>query len=313
MNYRHYSDKNRVNKEFMHNIKIIIIFMSMFFLASCSSSYNHISKNELEYSNEFSKYLIGFYKEKANFEAKEMHDWDSAKLYAEKAIDASIGKNIIPQQINYWNLKDNDISDINASYINLMNIYDDAIKFDPYNLAKAIVSLDCWGEQLEEGWQNWDIKKCKNDFINSMHNIYESLDKSQKKEIKKEDNANNNKNATIVTEDKEKNILQIVYFDFDKSELSSVSKKKIEEFIITNKNEINKYIIIGHTDTMGKKKYNKELSIQRAITVQKILLELNIKNEAISIFGEGENNPKIITEDEVPHPANRRAEISLLN
>ena len=64
---------------------------------------------------------------------------------------------------------------------------------------------------------------------------------------------------------------------------------------------------------MGKKKYNKELSIQRAITVQKILLELNIKNEAISIFGEGENNPKIITEDEVPHPANRRAEISLLN
>ena len=32
------------------------------------------------------------YKIKADFEAKEMHDWNSAKLYSEKALAAGAGK-----------------------------------------------------------------------------------------------------------------------------------------------------------------------------------------------------------------------------
>ena len=56
-----------------------------------------------------------------------------------------------------------------------MTIYEDAKVIDPFNLARAISSLDCWSEQQEENWQTWDIKRCKEDFLNAMHNIYEKI------------------------------------------------------------------------------------------------------------------------------------------
>ena len=37
-----------------------------------------------------------------------------------------------------------------------------------------------------------------------------------------------NKSATVVTEDSNEKILQIIYFDFDKSNLSNVSINKIQ-------------------------------------------------------------------------------------
>ena len=42
------------------------------------------------------------YKIKADFEAKEMHDWNSAKLYSEKALAAVSGKKIKPEKYIFW-------------------------------------------------------------------------------------------------------------------------------------------------------------------------------------------------------------------
>ena len=41
------------------------------------------------------------YKIKADFEAKKMHDWNSVKLYSEKALSAVSGKKVKPEKINY--------------------------------------------------------------------------------------------------------------------------------------------------------------------------------------------------------------------
>ena len=101
--------------------------------------------------------------------------------------------------------------------INLMTIYDDAKISDPYNLARAIVSLDCWGEQQEENWQIWDINKCKNDFLKSMHLIYEKITKKKnKKTLNTNKKESSNVDATIVTKNKNDKLMQIIYFDFDK-------------------------------------------------------------------------------------------------
>ena len=64
---------------------------------------------------------------------------------------------------------------------------------------------------------------------------------------------------------------------------------------------------------MGSKEYNLQLSINRAKQVKKILLELGIKSQNIKILGKGESQLSLKTEDDTPHPANRRAEISPLN
>jgi len=302
----------------MHILKKITISLSLLFIFSCSESYKTLSNGTFNAPSKFSQHLFEAYKTKADFEAKEMHDWNSAKLYAEKALEASKGRDIYPQQISYWTLSKEEEKKLKMGYFNLLNVYNDAIKADPLNLAKAISSLDCWSEQQEEGWQTWDINKCRDDFLNAMHAIYESLTKQKNKktiinsEVEVKTTISND-SATIVTKNLQQDILEIIYFDFDKSNLSEVSLEKIKKFIGNNKDVIKKFIIVGHTDSVGTKEYNMTLSLQRAETVRDILLKFAIKKENIKIFGKGENELKIKTIDGIAHPANRRAEISPLN
>jgi len=298
--------------------KLLLIF-TFFFLYSCSSSYEKLNNANFSPPDSFSKHLFDMYKEKANFEAEKMHDWNSAKLYSEKALEAAKGGKIEPENINYWKIPKEHKNQIKLAYDNLMSIYESALIHDPYNLANAISSLDCWSEQQEENWQTWDINNCKDSFLKSMHKIYESLvknEKEKKKNSKEESYENINKNesnATLVTEDIHSNILQIIYFDFDKSELSSISTKEIRKFLEKYENIISKFLIVGHTDTKGTKEYNYKLSIERANVVRNLLIDLGIKEQNIKILGKGEIDLNIKTNDEVPHPANRRAEISPLN
>ena len=298
--------------------KLLLIF-TFFFLYSCSSSYEKLNNANFSPPDSFSKHLFDMYKEKANFEAEKMHDWNSAKLYSEKALEAAKGGKIEPENINYWKIPKEHKNQIKLAYDNLMSIYESALIHDPYNLANAISSLDCWSEQQEENWQTWDINNCKDSFLESMHKIYKNLErneKDKKKNDKKKIYENIDKNgskATLVTEDINSNILQIIYFDFDKSELSSVSKKEIKKFVEKYKNIINKFLVVGHTDTKGTKKYNYKLSIERAAVIKNLLIDLGIKEQNIKILGKGEIDLNIKTNDEVPHPANRRAEISPIN
>ena len=299
----------------------IILSLSFLFLFSCSASYEKLSKESFNPPTSLSKHLMEAYKTKADFEAQEMHDWNSAKLYAEKALGAADGKDILPEKISYWVIPADKQSELNKAYNNLMTVYKEALLLDPFNLAKAISSLDCWAEQQEENWQTWDIDQCRNDFLSAMHEIFGSLEKEEgistkqkiNNEISKLDDSVSDDSVSIVTKNSENKILQIIYFDFDKSKLSDVSIEEIKNFINTNKKTIKKFIVIGHTDTMGTKKYNKVLSLERAEVVQKVLTELGIEKNNIHILGEGENNLRVQTADEVKHPANRRAEISPLN
>ena len=299
----------------MHLQRALSLGISLIFLFSCSASYEKLSTNTFKPSNAFSKHLLDAYKIKADFEAKEMHDWNSAKLYSEKALNATNGKEIKPEKISYWEIPSEKVSELSKAYSNLMAVYNDSITLDPYNLAKAISSLDCWAEQQEENWQTWDINRCRDDFLTAMHKLYENLETKTEDKVEKilEVDGTEKDSASVVTQDKEDNILQIIYFDFDKSQLSNISIKEITNFINKYGDKIDKFIVIGHTDTKGTKSYNQKLSLRRAQAVKKILLDLDINKDNISLLGQGENNLRIKTADEIAHPANRRAEISPLN
>lgn len=291
--------------------KVFFIIIGLISLFSCSASYEKLTKTEFNPKNEISKYLLLEYKEKAVFEAEEMHDWDSAKLYSEKALDAAQGKKILPQNLSYWKIPADKRFEIIKGHNNLMSIYEDSLSLDPYNLAKAISSLDCWSEQQEENWQTWDINRCRDDFLKAMHILYDAISNNQNKDY--QSNIKNiDDSATVVTQNSNDDILQIIYFDFDKSKLSDISLKNIHNFVKINKSIIKDYIVIGHTDTKGSKEYNQILSNKRAKTVKLILIELGIDAENIKVIGKGEEDLRVKTEDEIEHPANRRAEISPL-
>jgi len=281
---------------------------------ACSASYKKVKNIDASNPKTFQEHLLFNYQKNASFEADKMHDWNSAKLYSEKALRALDGKNIYPEVINYWQIPLDRIIDIRSGYNNLLSIYDEAILKDPINLAKAISSLDCWAEQEEEQWQAWDIDKCKNDFHTAMHNIYKIIsDEINKQEVKEEEKEKNNSDVIIVTQNNKKEVIQIIYFDFDYSELSQVSKNTLINFLNNNKTYLSRYIILGHTDTKGTTDYNLHLSIKRAETVKKILLNQGISEKNISILGNGENQLAVSTPDETKHPANRRAEIKIVN
>ena len=294
------------------NLLKLSLFIPLFFLMACSAAYEQVKKIDASNPKTFQEHLLNNYQKNASFEAEEMHDWNSAKLYSEKALRALNGENIYPEKISYWKIPLNRVEDIKSGYINLLSIYDEAISADPINLAKAISSLDCWSEQEEEKWQTWDIDKCQNNFHSAMHEIYKNIS-SQKNSKENIQEVNENSNVTMVTQSEKREIMQIIYFDFNDSKLSDVSKLVLINFLDKNKNSLNRYIILGHTDTKGSKTYNLNLSLQRAESVREILLNNGITKKNISILGKGEEETAVYTLDETKHPANRRAEIKILN
>ena len=297
---------------------LLPIISLLIFLGGCSASYKQLSTMENKEPKNFQEHLLSEYKKRASFEAEEMHDWNSAKLYSEKALKSLETDEIYPEEISYWKLPKENIKEIRIAYDNLMTIYNDAKKIDPLNLAKAISSLDCWSEQQEENWQTWDINSCKNDFLNAMHNIYEKIstqENEQETSNKKDNNLENEKKdeVTIVTKNENKELMQIIYFDFDQFNLSEVSKDKIKKFLNNYGSDINEYLVVGHTDTKGTNKYNLSLSIKRAEVVKEILINYGINQSSIKILGKGEESLAVDTPDNTKQPANRRVEIKKTN
>ena len=299
----------------MNLVKLSLIFPFLFLIA-CSAAYEKVKKIDSGTPNTFHQYLLSNYQQNASFEAEEMHDWNSAKLYSEKALRAISGENIYPEKITYWKIPEDKLKEIKTAYNNLISIYEEAIIYDPQNLAKAISSLDCWAEQEEEKWQTWDIEKCKNNFLNAMHAIYNNLIKDKKDITKTEKiskNTEDKNQVAIVTQNENKDLMQIIYFDFDEFNLSKISFNTLKTFINKNKKDLSNYIVFGHTDTTGSDEYNVRLSIKRAEAIKKILISLGIDENKISVLGKGEKDLAIKTPDNTKHPANRRAEVKILN
>ena len=297
---------------------LLPIISLLIFLGGCSASYKQLSTMENKEPKNFQEHLLSEYKKRASFEAEEMHDWNSAKLYSEKALKSLETDEIYPEEISYWKIPEENINEIKIAYDNLMTIYEDAKNIDPFNLARAISSLDCWSEQQEENWQTWDINNCKNDFLKAMHNIYEKIS-TQENEQETSDNKDNNlenetkDEVTIVTKNENKELMQIIYFDFDQFNLSEVSKDKIKKFLNNYGSDINEYVVVGHTDTKGTNKYNLSLSIKRAEVVKEILINYGINQSSIKILGKGEESLAVDTPDDTKQPANRRVEIKKTN
>ena len=105
---------------------LISIISILIFLSGCSASYKELSKIENNKPRNFQEHLLLEYKKRATFEAEEMHDWNSAKLYSEKALKSLETDEIYPEEISYWKLPEENITELRIAYDNLMTIYKDA-------------------------------------------------------------------------------------------------------------------------------------------------------------------------------------------
>jgi outer membrane protein OmpA-like peptidoglycan-associated protein len=109
-------------------------------------------------------------------------------------------------------------------------------------------------------------------------------------------------------------ILRNLYFDFDKTVLKDASNNelnKLERMMLQNASL--KIEISGHTDNIGSKTYNKNLSQKRANAVKDFLVAKGIDTRRITAVGYGSEKPIASNDDEKDgRELNRRVEFKVL-
>jgi outer membrane protein OmpA-like peptidoglycan-associated protein len=102
----------------------------------------------------------------------------------------------------------------------------------------------------------------------------------------------------------------IVYFEFDKSDLTPEGAKVVLDAASAYKQTGSARVAItGYTDLAGTQRYNLGLSKRRADTVPGALVRDGVPDGAIAEAWRGKENPAVPTADGVREPRNRRVEI----
>ncbi len=108
-------------------------------------------------------------------------------------------------------------------------------------------------------------------------------------------------------------ILQNIYFDFDKYILLNKSFPNLDSianYLAKNRNI--RIQIFGHTDNVGTKEYNDELSNKRAKSVVDYLIKKGITKDRLQSTGFGSRFPIDSNDSEEGRQKNRRIEIKII-
>jgi outer membrane protein OmpA-like peptidoglycan-associated protein len=105
----------------------------------------------------------------------------------------------------------------------------------------------------------------------------------------------------------------ILYFQHDSDKLTRESLARIlPEVIRTIRERAPVDVsVVGHTDTVGDRPYNYDLSFKRAQAVARLLAETGLESSVIEITSHGKDNPLVPTGDQVSEPRNRRVEVTV--
>jgi len=102
----------------------------------------------------------------------------------------------------------------------------------------------------------------------------------------------------------------LLYFEFGSDRLQPESAALIGDVLrLAKEREPSEISIIGHSDSKGDADYNYTLALARAKVVEKIIKDANINLKNIFVTSHGENDPLVITGDNVSEEKNRRVEI----
>jgi len=107
--------------------------------------------------------------------------------------------------------------------------------------------------------------------------------------------------------------LEDVHFESGKAELRRSSYDRLDELVAYLKNKPSvKIEIAGHTDNVGNKQDNKQLSQERAQVVKNYLLENGIDEKRLRAKGYGESEPIATNDTPEGRQQNRRTEVRIL-
>ncbi len=150
-------------------------------------------------------------------------------------------------------------------------------------------------EEQEENHQPEDIARCRANFLAAMERVEAAL-KPEEKVMKP---------VPPKPDDQQ----FIVYFDFDKADLTQQAETIISKAVQFANSVDSQIRLRGHTDLSGSADYNLGLSERRNESVILKMLDIGAKANTVRAVALGETEPAVPTEDGVRHPKNRRVEI----
>jgi outer membrane protein OmpA-like peptidoglycan-associated protein len=104
----------------------------------------------------------------------------------------------------------------------------------------------------------------------------------------------------------------MVFFDFDKSNLTPEAREIVSAAVRTAKDRgAVRIVVTGHTDTVGSFRYNQALSERRANSVKAEMVRDGLDGTMIATVGKSFSDPLVATGPGVREPQNRRAVIDL--
>jgi len=109
-------------------------------------------------------------------------------------------------------------------------------------------------------------------------------------------------------------VINNIFFDYNKSNLKSESFPELNRlFNFVNNLKDYKLEIVGHSDNIGGKEFNKDLSQKRADQVAQYLIKKGINQNNINIIGSGSEKPIALNDNEENRSKNRRVEFKILH
>jgi len=207
---------------------------------------------------------------------------DLATAYAQKALDAAQGQEVLPEAA-----PDGD-ADAATMRDRLLKALEDGRGKFPADAARAQVEYDCWIMNRSVAGLQQAVAQCRR-----------GLDAALSQPPAPP--------APPPATDYQ------VYFDLNSWDLKAEQLTTLQQAIATARaGGQSRITIVGHTDTSGSAAYNQRLSVKRANVVEEALVDMGARREAISTSGVGETDLAVQTGDGVKEPKNRRAVVTLV-
>ncbi len=272
-------------------VKVLIVGASVLVLAGCGAQ---LEKAE-GISPSGSAYDVNLYDGYVDLARSETGEGDyiDSDTFAIRAINSGTGSAPQPEEIANRDLPEEKVSELSEARARLVSAQGNP-KSRQGDLAgetaTAQVMFDCWMQEQEENWQPDDIERCRAGFYDKIASVEDAL--KPKMAMARPD------------------ALQfVVYFGFDKSELTPESQAVIAEAEAAAKKLGGMVDVAGMTDTVGSDEHNDMLSELRAGAVAKALSAGGVAASKISTEAYGQRNLAVPTADGVNEPKNRRAVI----
>lgn len=285
-------------------MRIVLSLMILVTVVACDSMQFNMDKLEDKpvRGSKFHQALAQEYKLLTRQE-RESQDWVDAERFARKALQASDGYEVSPENPYDYNIPDTLLAPLVEARQHLLNmVSEEKRNIIPDASAQAVALYDCWVEEQEEEWHVLEINSCRTQFF-ALLDYLQTYHAQREEDARLEAERANN----VQQEDFSNNY--VVFFNGG-YKMDTVGIKALDTVAEKIKDRMNfKITLNGHSDTAGSDDVNLMLSKQRADVVRDALVERGVPRDRIKVFAFGESDLLVPTADGVANRQNRRVEI----